>query len=226
MHELTDYAAFTLRIVVAALAMALGRRRPEYRPVAALLVLLAGLDIFRVYVLRPIYLPHPRPYSGAPRIAFHAGQAIFFAWPAGIAMLGWTVFLRRRPWPPLAAYALVLGPVIAGYPAVRETRLAYVHAIAYLASVVATLACAAIWATRRAPPRPEHAATALLPLLELSLLAGPYWPAGPDPFGHWAVAQVTYAVIWSLLALLHVGVLWRGLLLSPSARPSSASHLH
>ena len=88
MHELTDYAAFTLRIVVAALGVALAGRRPEYRPVAAFLVLIAGLDIFRVYALRPIYLPEPRPYTGVPRVGFHAGQAIFFAWPAGIAALG------------------------------------------------------------------------------------------------------------------------------------------
>ena len=225
MYALTDYAAFALRVIVAGLGIALARRRSEHKPVAAFLALLVALDMVRVYVLRPIYLSHPRPYVGIARIVFHMGQAIFFAWPAGVAVLGWKVFLNRRPWPPLAAYAMVLAVVVIGYPAVRETRLAYVHTITCLASIIAVLCCAAIWMRRKTPPRPEHAATLLLPLLELSLLAGPYYPALPDPFKNWSIAQVTYAVLWSVLALVHIGVLWRGFLL-PSPARSSSSELH
>jgi hypothetical protein len=225
MHDLADYAAFALRVIVAGLAVALARRRSEHKSVAVFLALIAALDIFHFYVIRPAYFPHPPPYVGIPRIAFHIGQAISFAWPAGVAMLGWRVFLSRRPWPPVVAYAMVLAFVVIGYPAIRRTPLAYVHTIAYLASILAVLGCAAIWMRRKAPPRPEHAATLLLPLLELSLLAGPYYPVLPDPFKSWSIAQVTYAVLWSVLALLHIGVLWRGFLL-PSPAQSTSSELH
>jgi hypothetical protein len=217
-----DVGAYLLRAVVATLAILLARRRVQHRPVALFLTLDAALDALRFYVVRPLYLPFSTPYTGVPRFWFHVGEAIFTLWPVGIACLCTVVFLRRRPWWPMAVGALALATLVAGYPhPFRGDTLGKAYAVIDACAVAWSLTGVAIWTLQRRRPRPEHACASLLALIDISLFAGPFMPPAPHPFDSWVTAQAIYAMVWAMLALVHVGAIWFNFLSSRSALDSS-----
>ncbi len=223
---MTDAAAYALRAVVAVLAIALAGRRAQYRPVAVFLVAIAALDALRFYVVRPLYLPYPTPYVGSARFWFHVGEAIFISWPVGTAAVAWRVFLGRRLAAPLLAGVAATIALVVGYPwPFRGHPLAYFYAATQAASVIAGIACAAIWTSRREHPRPEHAVSTLLTILSAALFVGPFKPVDPHPFDSWSVAQIVHSMLWAAILLVQLGALKWNFMLSPSPR-GYLSRLH
>src|SRR5689334_3379564 len=91
---------YWLAALAAVLGVVLAVRRAEHRPVALFLVAMVAIDLGRLYLRGAFHLDVPGPYVGAQRVAFHAEEAGFLTWPAGLAALALNVFGgQRRPWP-------------------------------------------------------------------------------------------------------------------------------
>jgi hypothetical protein len=220
-------AMWVAHTVTAVLVVVLARRRVEHRPVALFVVWTLAADLVRAAVMvwgwapaRAALGPVP-PLSGWPRVAHHLDQVLLLTWPAGLAALGVVVFLPHV-WRSVLryialAYAAIVAVLVFTYPANRP-MLARTYMILYLAGIVAVVAGAVSWTSRRTRPRPEHATTLILGLLDAALFAGPFAPPAPQPFERWNLAQFISLLTWSALALLHGGFLWGGLLQSPTER--------
>ncbi len=211
-------------------AVLLARRRVEHRPVALFIVWTLVADLVRAALMvwgwapaRAALGPVP-PLAGWPRVAHHLDQVLLLTWPAGLAALAVVVFMRARraALGGLAfAYVAAVVALVITYPANRPL-LARVYALAFLAGVVAVIASAVSWTRRRERPRPEHATTLVLGLLDFALFAGPFAPPAPQPFERWNLAQLIYLLTWSALALMNGGFLWGGLLLPPSEQSDAS----
>jgi hypothetical protein len=217
------------------LAVLLARRRAEYRAVALFIVWTLAADLIRAAAMvwgwapaRAALGPVP-PLSGWPRIAHHLDQVLLLTWPAGLAALGVVVFLphaRRGALRGVAlAYVAAVVLLAVTYPANRPV-LARSYTVSYLAGIVGVVVGAVSWTRRRMRPRPEHASTLILGLLDVALFAGPFAPPAPQPFERWNLAQFIYLMTWSALALLHGGFIWGGLLQSPSESGYYSRRLH
>ena len=95
-------------ILAAATALMLARRRFDYRPMALFLAAVVGVQLVRfvllVAVLQLATDAGRLPFTGAERAAFHVEQALFVAFPMGIAALAVRVLARRRAWPVALAW--------------------------------------------------------------------------------------------------------------------------
>lgn len=227
-------ALWTAHAAAAIPAVLLARQRAEHRPVALFIIWTLAADLLRAAFMvwgwapaRAALGPEPA-LAGWPRIAHHLDQALLLTWPAGLAALAVVVFLpqlRRRALGALAlGYAAAVALLVTTYPDNRPL-LARLYALAFLAGVVGVIVAAVAWTRRRMQPRPEHATTLILGLLDLALFAGPFAPPAPQPFARWNLAQLVYVMTWSALALLHGGFLWGGLLRSPPERGWSSPRL-
>src|SRR4051794_9795305 len=98
-------AARLLLPVAAALAAREARRRPAHRPVARFLAFALAANL-GCWAIAGALGDEPRPYRGGARALFHVEQALFAAWPAGLAATCVRVFLRRRTTPIFVAYGL------------------------------------------------------------------------------------------------------------------------
>jgi hypothetical protein len=190
---------YWLAALAAVLAVVLAYRRAEHRPVAAFLVAMVAIDVGRLYLRNAFHLDVPGPYVGAQRIAFHGDEAGFLAWPAGLAALALAVFEgRRRPWPPVAAWAVVWVALVALYPSdlVRGDGLRRVYFAAFLTGLVVVVATLVRWTAKKAKPSSEHAVLFLLLAAEcvrvvsFSGAIAPQWGAWMPPGN-----GVLYAVI-------------------------------
>jgi hypothetical protein len=207
--------ALAFQVGVIALAWARSRRRPEHRPFALWSTTMLVVDMIgwiNIYAFP--WLSSPGPFSGMRRVIFHVDSALFNAWPVGVAMMAWAIFLRRRPWPPLLVGTLVVAALVLGYPSTFRGALlgrayAGIHGAALASTAVAVLA----WSRRQALPRPEHAAALFVGFLDLAYFAGPY--AAPDPWEQWSAAERLPVMIWGGLLLIHAGALWADFLMSP-----------
>ncbi len=206
-----------LQALAAVLAVAVAWRRPSYRPTAGFLFGALVASLVRL-ALRWARVGAPVPYVGAARLGFHLDSALFLAWPLGIAALARWTFAGRRPWPVLAAWALAVAVLVLGYPTLRGDLLRKVLLGIELAALAVAVASfvAFVWARR--DPRLEHLAAMLILALEGATLAGA-WALGP--FAGWGAAQITYSVLYAVLAVLQGGSLWFSS--SPSSSPSSPS---
>src|SRR5689334_14902241 len=97
-----------LYAIVVAFSWAVAKRRPDHRPIAALLTFGIVSDIAREALRMFVFVPaHERfgaePFTGWPRVAGHVEEALFLGWVAGVASVAVWVFLKRRPWAVLAA---------------------------------------------------------------------------------------------------------------------------
>jgi hypothetical protein len=210
--------AYALAVVAVALAWALARRRAEHRPIAALLTVGLVADVCRralaVLILDPT---HARlgsaPFTGWPRVAGHAGEALFLAWPAAIAAAAIAVFhlgtpeAKRRGHLAIAAvYGAALLALVVTYPITRGDTLVRCYLAANLAAIVVGIGATGTWISARRLPEVQHFAIALVVVAELvSAVAGP-WRL--DLFGSWSLAQVSYALLLGVLIALQGGLLW------------------
>lgn len=199
--------------IIAILAMILGillaRQRAAYRPVAAFLVLAVAIDLARAYLRARFDLGTPGPYEGARRIAFHAEEVGFLAWPAMLAGLALVVFRHRRPWAPFALWGVVCAVLIALYPSnlVRSAGLQRVYLAAYVTGFAAVAAQGiAWWNAKRDKPGPEQATMLLLGLVDVARLAAFYGSI----YDRWALYVVPVNIIlYGVISAVEGGFLWQ-----------------
>jgi hypothetical protein len=210
--------------VVIALAWALVRRRREHRPFAVFATAMLAVDLTRLAIMSSCpWIMSPGPFSGFRRALFHVDQALFNAWPVGVAILSWVVYLGRRPWAPLLAGVLIEGALTLGYPyPFRGATLGRAYALTHGAALVASIFAVLGWARHRAPLRPERGAALLVILLDLAYFAGPY--ALPEPWTAWADGETVALVMWGGLLALHAGALWDDFLMLPEPPGARRSH--
>lgn len=204
---------FACQAAVIALAWAVCRRRREHRPFALFASAMLAVDVVRLVIMAACpWILLPGPFTGARRLLFHFDQALFISWPVAVASMAWAIFLRRKPWPPLLAGALVEVALVLGYPSTfRGAVLGRAYAVIHGAALVASIAAVVAWVRRRPQLRLEAGATLFVVLIDLAYFAGPY--ALPDPWVEWASADMIGFFMWGGLLLIHAGALWDGFLM-------------
>lgn len=213
-------AALDVLLALAALAaVALARRVPSHRPVAALLAWGLASDLAQP-ALRLAYDPHRVDgLVAGPWRALHAlGVALHLSWPAAlVTAAAWCLLGRRWAVPALGALLACSAAVVLRYsdqPAGVADPLYTWIAIGEAVLLVGILAA---WAKSAAWPLSVAAKVLLvLALAEVALLAGPYLRA--EPARDWALAAPARALAWILCAVLQWSA-WRRLR-SGSSPPS------
>ena len=206
-----------LQALAALLAVVLAWRRPSYRPTAGFLLGAFLASMVRL-ALRPVLLAASLPLAGLPRLVFHLEQALFLAWPLGIAALARWTFAGKRPWPVLAAWALAVAVLVLGYPTIRGDLYRKVLLGIELAALAVAVASFVAFFWARQKPRLEHVAALFVFGTEGVTLVGP-WLAGLFAEG-WRGALLSYSVLYAVLIFLQGGSLWSR---PSSSSPSSAS---
>jgi hypothetical protein len=201
------YAALGLACV---LAWALASRQPAHRPIA--LLLSAGLlsDLarraLRVLVLAPARAEGAVPFTGGARVAAAGEVFLFLSWPAAIAAAALFVYLGRRPWAVGAAWLLVSGVLVAGYPTFRGELLGRCYLGFELAAVACALFCVVRWYPSKGKTSPAQASLALLVATETVSLVGA-WRVGV--FDNWQLTQALNTLVFAVLSFLQGGFLWQ-----------------
>ncbi len=180
--------------------------------------------------------PNIVPLRGVARVAGHVYQALFLLWPAGIAALALYVFptaepvaveervaagpayrsgarqshlvVRRVPWTVVAVFVVWVGGVaglVIGYHRVRGPAAQPVYLAAGMSSLVVSYAAIVQWTWRRLPHGVEHLVVALIVVIESAAAASAYHGS---VFARWPLAQVSYLVLYVVVALLNGGFLW------------------
>ncbi len=180
------FAALLLLAIAAALAVEMSRRGAGHAARAWLLRLAVGADVLQLLLGRAL-ADSPAPYTGSARVAFHASQVLFLAWPAGVASLAVRTLARTMPWPVAILWALAAFAVVAGYPRLRGDELENVlRAWHLLCLAIGMVSIVAFW-MRRGTPRSAHELAIVLVAGELLVAVGPYrlgiWRA-------WAVSEL------------------------------------
>jgi hypothetical protein len=209
-----DLAGYSLALGATGLAWWLARRRRDHRPFAVLLTFGFAIDVVRrllyVCVLIPVEArAQGGPFTGWDRIAAHVDTALFLSWPAALTVASLHVFLKRRPWPALAAWALAVVALAITYPVTRGEVLQRVYLWIEAATLAASWGFVIAWirSPDRGSPAFHQVCVALVLGTELtSLFVGP-WKA-VDLFAAWPLAQLAYAGLFVFLILLQGGVLW------------------
>jgi hypothetical protein len=201
---------FFLSFAVTGLAWVIASRRLEHRPVAWFLTVSLIADIIRwplsAHVLRTGHQRFdPAPFSGWYRVACHLDDALFLVWPAGITALAMVVFLGRRPWVVLAAWALTVAAIAIMYPVTRGYVLSLCYLAAEIAALTATIGFYAVWWRRREPPTLQNVCTLLIFCAEIATLIGPY---SGNIFTTWDLAQASFATLYVTLFVIQGGALW------------------
>lgn len=192
-------------------------RQRAHRPAAGLL--LAGLvselvrELLGAWVLRPERArlldlvggveAHRPPFAGLVRGVFHLDQALFLAWPAGVATLAWWAMRRRDGRTALLQHVLLLAACMAvfasRYPELRGASLGSAYRWTAVACIGSALTSVAMKTERFG--RVQLVAL-LLVAGECATLAGPYLG---DPFGLWWLAQATWMLPFALICFVTRG---------------------
>ena len=198
-------------VLAAGTAVALARRRGDYRAIAFFLVGTVVAQVVRfallVAVLQPATEAGRLPFTGSERAAFHVEQALFIAFPLGITALAIHVLARRRTWPVALAWVAAVAVLALGYPTIRRELLQSVYLALELASLVAAIGAAAWWWRSSARGGPPDDAVLLCIVIELGALAGPYAAGLIDVT--WPIAQGLYSGLFLILLGLQVAWLRR-----------------
>lgn len=189
--------------LVAALvsAVALALCRPAHHPVAVVLALGLASDLGQL-LARVFYANAPRPFTGAPRVAFHVGQALHLSWPALVVGLCLATLANRSWRPALAAWASLCAALIVAYPAARGATLHDVYGAWQLACFAACVWCL----TLRRPGVPD-VTQAVAVALGASL--GGVWVGGylGPPFRLWDLPQMSCTMAFVFVVLAQVRTL-------------------
>lgn len=206
------------QIAAAVSAVLLARRRADHRPFAVFLLVVTAANLARavlasVYpLLRPLDMP---PLEGAARVAFHAEQALFTTWPAGIAAVSIALFARRRWLALLPGFAWIglVAYLATHYPTVRGEELRRVYLVAELGALCVTAAGAVLWTWRRESPSPARVALMCVVLMEGACLLAGAWRRGF--WIYWNLQQIAYVLLYLTLTAFQV-ITWRRSLRSSS----------
>jgi hypothetical protein len=205
---------YLLSVVATGLAWTLARKRPEHKPIAVLLSIGLGTDLAR-RALRALYLGEAikrlgsdTPWTGPERIAAIVSHALFLAWPAAMTGAALTVFLGRRAWPVVVAYAALITAIVIVHPIAGNGSLGRMLTAAQLASVAVSIGCGLTWYLSRStkPTSTAQAALSLIVGVEASTIAFA-WRAGI--FVSWNLTQAVYVVLYVVLAIMQGGFVWQ-----------------
>jgi hypothetical protein len=196
-----------LASIVVALSWVVARRRPDHRPVAAVLTVGLVSDLARQALRVAVFLPARERLNGAPftgwtRVAADVDNAFFLAYPAAIVALMVVVFLRRRAWPVAVVWALAVAALAVAYPATRGATLSRCYLGAELAAVAMTVGAAITWFWRREPPTLTIGIALLVGASEAATLL----PFHKGIFDSWTLARVSYVTLYVILIVLYGGV--------------------
>lgn len=196
-----------LLVACAALAWAitLGWRRrpcwPFYMPVALLLTWACVTALARAalqhWILNPTRaaIGDDPPYEGTARLAYFGELAIRTTWPFAILAAAFAVFLRRRAWWTLPAWALTVGGLCAAYPDLGRTPQAWVEA-----GVAAVCLVVSGWAFKRGKdidPVPSHEAMVLIMAAQLGVIVAVHSSGEPHLF--WDIARLVQGGMYAWL---------------------------
>jgi len=200
-----------LSTIVTILAWMVARRRPDHRPIALFLTVALAADLarwpLRLFVLLPA---HDRfgsaSFSGWWRVAGHLESALFLTWSAGIAAVAQVVFVRRRFWPVVAAWAIFVALLAIGYPTIRGAVLARFYLGAELVALAVAIGALVQWFWTEEPSGIQHTIVMLLIGVDLVVVIAGAWRHGI--FASWNLAQISYSVLYFLLLALNGLALW------------------
>ncbi|WP_437310016.1 hypothetical protein [Sorangium sp. So ce388] len=170
-------------------------RWPFYRPVALLLSWTLATWLARgalqAWVLQPARraIGEEAPYTGLVLVAYLAEVALRTSWPFVVLAASMAVFLRRRPWWVLPAWAVFAAVLCAAYPELRRGPQALVEA-------GATTACwlVSAWAMWRAyrvediDPVASHGGVTWVLAAQLSVAVVVQWFG--SPYADWTIARI------------------------------------
>lgn len=194
-----------LVILAAVLSLPLARRVPGYRPVAAVLSVVAVRAVLRGLLRLTVpALALPRVPASVPRLVLRLDQALYLAWPAAIVALALAVCLSRRYWPAVAAWGGALltfaGLALRAEVAVELYSFVEFAALAFAAGAIVQ------WSGRGKVPRLPQVALVLVVVCDgLALLV----TRGGDAVRLWPSALACYAVLFASLSLVQMGALCR-----------------
>ena len=202
---------WALRVaLLAALVQAwqLARRHPTYRPVALFLSWAALAHVVRpllqVFILAAARAAGRVPYVGLERVAYHIGeQALFVAWPFGIAALALWTFRRIHPRVAAVVWIAVVAGLALAYPNLRGENLARAYCAITVAALLVGIGVTVAWWFRRTRPQPPEIAAMLFIAGEVGVVI-----LGPYAVGHvreyWPVSQGLYTGLYATLFALEV----------------------
>ena len=151
---------YVFALVAAALARAVARGRPVYRPIAWLLTFQIVTDLLALGIRELIFSSFgPWPATGWLRVVFHVDQALFVAWRVGIVALAALYFGKKKPWLVFEVHAVVELALILGYPTVRGDLLQRAYLAIELVCLCASLGFFIKWYSGREPWTPETIVT-------------------------------------------------------------------
>lgn len=185
------------------LAWALEARRPAHRPAALALTGLLASELVQL-ASDAATKSAARPYAGAARIAFHAGQAAFLAYPAVTCALVVALFTRRSPWTVTKLWTVLVVGVATSYPALRGSDLGHAYAAA---QAIACAACLGL--LRRVRVDTLTATESVAVALSVAVggtLVGAY--LSPDPFASWTLPRVAYVLAYGSILAVQGSALW------------------
>jgi hypothetical protein len=198
-------------LLAAVTAVALARRRVDYRPLALFLAGVVVAQFVRlallVAVLQPATDAGRLPFSGWERAAFHLEQALFIAFPLGLTALAVRVLARWRAWPVAVVWLAAVAVLALGYPTIRRELLQSVYLAIELAALLVALVAAASWWKSSARGGPPDDAVLLCVAVELGAVGGPYAAGLIDVT--WPIAQGLYTGLFLILFGLEVAWLRR-----------------
>jgi hypothetical protein len=189
-------------------AVAIARRRREHWSIALVLLGVLGSHLLRLAIAPHIHRPPDgAPLTGAARSFGHIAQALYLVDPLAIAGGSVCVFLGRRPWPLLAAWAALTLGLVLSYPLSRGAVLRQVYLVVELGALVVAIGAAAMWARRWQPLETHHRAMAFIIGTDFVIVVfGPWrYPLGV----RWDLALTAELILFATLILYQVGVLWR-----------------
>jgi hypothetical protein len=193
------------RAVAFVLALRHARRDREHLPIALFLGWVAFADLARHAINRGPLAGIAGPLSGWPRVFGHLESALFVSWHFGLAALARSVFGRRVIWPVAALYGATMAVLILTYPTFRAANLARAYTAIEYACIAASLAALISWGWRRQAPTLTHACGAVLILVELANIAGPY---RLGLFESWDLALAVYVILYLGLILIQGAPPW------------------
>lgn len=199
-----------LHVLAAVVAVAVARRRADYRSVAGFLVLSAVIDVGRgIAREHGLDLSTAHAHEGWARVAVHVDQAAYLTWPAAGAWLAAAVFGG----PPLRRVTIALGVawfgavtlLVAMYPASRGSATNHAFIAAELASTFFSVGAIARWWARREAPTLAHGVALLIcgiHAVSFAVVARGY------TLERWRIAVGAYVVLYVVVVLVQGGALW------------------